>query len=111
MTSISRDSSRTDVDIATVLARRVSILGSTGTVGVATLDVIRAARAQFGADVFPVEALTAQQNITRLVEQALEFRPRAVVIGDSDFKIDLESALGGSGIEVMAGVDAIVEAA
>jgi len=111
VTSISRDPSRTDVDMAAVLARRISILGSTGTVGVATLDIIRAVRAQFGADAFPVEALTARRNITRLVEQALEFRPRAVVIGDSDLKNDLQSALAGSGIEVMAGVDATVEAA
>ncbi len=111
MTSISREPSRADADMATVLARRVSILGSTGTVGVATLDVIRAARTQFGAEAFPVEVLTARRNISKLVEQALEFRPRAVVIGDSEIKSDLESALGGSGIEIMAGADALVAAA
>jgi 1-deoxy-D-xylulose-5-phosphate reductoisomerase len=105
------DHLRTDVAKENVLARRVSILGSTGTVGAATLDVIRTARERLGEDVFPVEALTAQRNAAKLAEQALEFRPRAVVIADTSFKAELESALGGSGIEVMAGEGAIVEAA
>ncbi len=100
-----------DADLATVHARRISILGSTGTIGVATLDIIRAARAQNGADVFPIEALSAQRNIKRLVEQAQEFHPRAVVIGDPNFRDDLKEALAGSDIEIMAGADAIVEAA
>ncbi len=100
-----------DTDLATVHARRISILGSTGTIGVATLDIIRAVRAQFGADVFPIEALSAQRNIKRLVEQAQEFHPRAVAIGDPSFRDDLKDALAGSDIEVMAGADGIVEAA
>lgn len=111
MTPISWDPALTNVDSASVLARRVTILGSTGTVGAATLDVIRDARAHFGADAFPIEALTAQSNVAKLAEQALEFRPPAVVIADPNFKKDLETALGGSGINVMAGPDAIVEAA
>jgi len=111
VTSIGWDGLHVDVDRASVLARRVSILGSTGTVGVATLDVIRAAREKFGEDAFPVEALTAQRNVAKLAEQALEFRPRAVVIAESSLKTDLESALGGSGIEVAAGMEAVVEAA
>ena len=100
-----------DTDLATVHARRISILGSTGTIGVATLDIIRAVRAQFGADVFPIEALSAQRNIKRLVEQAQEFHPCAVAIGDPSFRDDLKDALAGSDIEVMAGADGIVEAA
>jgi len=111
VTLVNRESFQADTDLATVLARRISILGSTGTIGVATLDIVRAVRAQFGTDAFPLEALTAQRNLKRLVEQALEFRPRAVVIGDSDLRVDLEEALGGSGIDVTAGADAIVDAA
>lgn len=111
MTLVHRQESKADVDLATVLARRVSILGSTGTIGVATLEIVRTARAKFGSDAFPVEALTAQKNVKRLVEQALEFQPRVVAVGNSEYQGELETALSGSGIEIIAGADAIVEAA
>jgi 1-deoxy-D-xylulose-5-phosphate reductoisomerase len=110
LTLVYRQASQADVDLATVLARRVSILGSTGTIGVATLEIVRATRAKFGSDVFPIEALTAQRNVKRLVEQALEFHPRAVAVGDSQCRGDLETALAGSGVEVIAGAEAIIEA-
>ena len=55
---------------ALTLPRRVSVLGSTGSVGVSTLDLLEKA----GAEV-EVTALTAGRNVERLAEQALRWRP------------------------------------
>ena len=57
--------------------KRIAILGSTGSIGTQTLDVIR----QHPED-FEVEVLTAQNNCDLLIAQALEFKPNAVVIGN-----------------------------
>ena len=57
--------------------KRIAIFGSTGSIGVQALDVIRA-----HADLFSAEVLTAQQNDELLVRQALEFQPNVVVIGE-----------------------------
>ena len=100
-----------DLDMAPVLDRRVTVLGSTGSVGVATLDVVRFARTHYGPDSFPLEALTAQKNVNLLAAQAREFRPRTAVIGDASLRMSLTEALSGTGIEVLAGQDAILEAA
>ena len=97
--------------LAPVLARRVSVLGSTGSVGVATLDVIRATRERYGDDAFPLEALTAQSNVARLAEQARTLRPRVAIIGDAKLGAALKDALAGSGIETASGAGAILEAA
>jgi 1-deoxy-D-xylulose-5-phosphate reductoisomerase len=100
-----------DLNLAPVLGRRVTVLGSTGSVGAATLDVIRFARDHYGPDSFPLQALTAQRNVALLASQAREFAPRAAVIGDVSLKSALADALAGSGIEVLAGPEAILEAA
>jgi 1-deoxy-D-xylulose-5-phosphate reductoisomerase len=97
--------------LASVLARRLTVLGSTGSVGAATLDVVRFARSHYGADAFPLEAITARRNVTRLVEDARELRPEAVVIGDAALYREVKSGLAGSKIEVLAGEAAILEAA
>jgi len=94
-----------------VLARRITVLGSTGSVGVATLDVVRNARVRYGADVFPLEALTAQRNVQLLAKQAIELRPRVAVIGDGALKEELRAALAGHDIAVAAGGGAILDAA
>ena len=82
-----------DIDLAPVLHRRLTVLGSTGTIGVSTLDVVRFARQRYGADAFPLAALTAQSNVARLIEQAREFHPRTVVIGDASHGPALREAL------------------
>lgn len=87
------------------MTRRVTVLGSTGSVGVSTLDLMR----QSGGD-YAVEALTAGANVKALAEQALEWRPRLAVIADESLKAELDQRLAGSGIETAAG-DAAVEAA
>src|SRR5258708_9963497 len=100
-----------DIDLAPVLDRRVTVLGSTGSVGTATLDVVRFARTHYGSDSFPLEAITAQKNVNLLAAQAREFRPRTAVIGEASLRMALTDALFGTGIEVLAGKDAILEAA
>ena len=87
------------------MSRHVTVLGSTGSVGVSTLDLMR----RSGGD-YAIEALTAGSNVKTLAEQALEWRPRLAVIADEALKPELDQRLAGSGIETAAG-DAAVEAA
>ena len=98
-------------DLAPVLSRRLTVLGSTGSVGAATLDVVRFARSHYGPDSFPLEAMTAHRNADRLVRDARELKPKTVVIGDPALHGEVKSSLARSGIEVLAGADAILEAA
>jgi 1-deoxy-D-xylulose-5-phosphate reductoisomerase len=98
-------------DLAPVLARRITVLGSTGSIGISTLDVIRHARAKYGEGALPVVALTAQSNVKTLIEQARAVRPLLAVIGDETLYPELRSALAESGIETAAGRSAIIEAA
>ncbi|HZZ31668.1 MAG TPA: 1-deoxy-D-xylulose-5-phosphate reductoisomerase [Phenylobacterium sp.] len=88
------------------LPRKISVLGSTGSVGVSTLDVL----SQAGAEI-EVTALAAGRNVERLAEQALRWRPRIAVIGDEAALPQLRALLAGSGIETAAGAQATVDAA
>jgi len=98
-------------DLSQTLSRRLTVLGSTGSIGVSTLSVVAHARATYGADVMPLEALTAQSNVEALAKQAREHRPRLAVIGKPELYGRLKELLDGSGIEAAAGPDAVVEAA
>ena len=98
-------------DLAPVLARRVTVLGSTGSIGVSTLDVIEHARKCYGDDVLPVEALTAQSNVGALAAQARKIKPKIAVIGDERLYLELKDALSGTGIEIAAGRSAVIAAA
>jgi 1-deoxy-D-xylulose-5-phosphate reductoisomerase len=91
--------------------RSVTILGSTGSIGVNTLDVIAHARNVYGEAAFPLMALTAQANAKLLIEQARAFRPRRAVIGDPSLYPELKAGLAGTGIEAAAGRDAVIAAA
>lgn len=88
------------------MARTAVILGSTGSVGVSTLDLLDRA----GAEV-EILALTAGRNAAALAEQALRWRPKQAIIEDESRREELEDRLAGSGVEVAAGAEAIVEAA
>src|SRR6185437_11246339 len=94
-----------------VTHRSVTILGSTGSIGVNTLDVIAHARKIYGAEAFPLVALTAQNNVALLIEQAKKFRPRRAVVGDAALYDELKKNLSGTGIEAEAGRDAVIAAA
>ncbi|MEM9879274.1 MAG: 1-deoxy-D-xylulose-5-phosphate reductoisomerase [Pseudomonadota bacterium] len=86
--------------------KKVSILGSTGSVGSSTVDLIERDR-----DQFHIVALTAQSNADLLAEQARALQPDCVVIGDESRYADLKGALSGSGIEVAAGRQSVIDAA
>ncbi len=86
--------------------RRMTILGSTGSVGVNTVDLV-----DRQPDDFIVEALTANRNVAALAEQARRLRPKVAVVADPDCYGDLKDALEGSGVEAAAGPEAVVEAA
>ena len=86
--------------------RSVTILGSTGSVGCSTLDLLSRA-----PDSYAVEALTAHSNVALLAEQARQFRPKLAVIADDRHYLDLKKALEGSGVEAAAGRAALLEAA
>ncbi len=94
-----------------VVHRSVTVLGSTGSIGVNTLDVIAHARKIYGADAFPLTALTAQGNVKLLIEQARALKPRRAVIGDVSLYPELKSGLAGTGIETAAGREAVIAAA
>ena len=93
-----------------MIRRRVSVLGSTGSVGCSTLDLMAQAEAA-GTGAFQVEVLTGGGNIARLAQQAQRWRPKQVVIADPAGLNDLRDALWGLDIDVAAGNDAVVEAA
>ena len=86
--------------------RRITILGSTGSIGVNTLDLLDFA-GQRGEAEIEIEALTANANVALLAEQAKKFRPRFVAIGDASLKGDLQDALAGEDIEIGAGAEAV----
>ena len=86
--------------------RSVTILGSTGSVGCNTLDLI--ARQP---EAFAVEALTANGSAVRLAEQARRVGAKLAVVADETRYQDLKEALAGSGIEAAAGALALTEAA
>lgn len=86
--------------------RKIALFGSTGSIGTQALDVIKAF-----PDLFEVELLTAQSNEKLLIEQALMYRPNAVVIGDDAKYNAVKEALGSTEIKVFAGESAIEEAA
>ncbi len=91
--------------------KSVTVLGSTGSIGCSTLDLVRAARARGEGAQFPVEALTALKRVDELIAQAREFRPRLAVIGDEALYPALKAGLEGTGIETAAGLAAVADAA
>ena len=74
---------------------RVAIAGSSGSIGVQTLDVVRAER-----DAYEVVALGVSSSVDLLIEQAREFRPRVVAVGDPSRRSDVAAAL--PGVEVVS---------
>jgi 1-deoxy-D-xylulose-5-phosphate reductoisomerase len=86
--------------------RSVTVLGSTGSVGTQTIGLLAAM-----PDRFNVCALVAGRNVDLLAEQAVMLRAGRAVIADRDCYSPLREALAGTGIEVAAGPEAVVEAA
>jgi 1-deoxy-D-xylulose-5-phosphate reductoisomerase len=88
------------------LTRTVTVLGSTGSVGVSTLSLFEESRAEVD-----ILALTAGRNVARLAEQALRWRPKIAVIEDESRLAELRERLAGSGVETAAGAKAVEDVA
>lgn len=91
------------------MTKRVSIMGSTGSIGRSALDVIRHSNSQ--TPHFAVVALAAGRDVELLAEQAREFQPDIAVVADESKFGELSQLLSGTGIEVAAGDAAVSEAA
>ncbi|HNP47970.1 MAG TPA: 1-deoxy-D-xylulose-5-phosphate reductoisomerase [Bacteroidia bacterium] len=84
--------------------KHIAILGSTGSIGTQALDVVRKQ-----SEHFEVEVLTSNNNADLLIQQAIEFTPNAVVIGDVS-KLDyVRNALSSAHVKVFAGEEALAE--
>ncbi|MCX6280976.1 MAG: 1-deoxy-D-xylulose-5-phosphate reductoisomerase [Bacteroidetes bacterium] len=88
----------------TLPKKRIALLGSTGSIGRQTLDVIRS-----NPDRFEVDILTALNNCDVLIGQAIEFSPNVVVIGNTSCYGKVASALKSLPIKVFAGEDSITQ--
>ncbi|MDH6341226.1 1-deoxy-D-xylulose-5-phosphate reductoisomerase [Parabacteroides sp. PFB2-12] len=86
------------------MKRQIAILGSTGSIGTQALEVIRD-----HADLFEVYALTANNNVDLLINQARTFMPEVVVIANETKYPELKEALEDLPIKVWAGAEAIVQ--
>jgi len=95
-----------EIETRDVRPRRISVLGATGSIGESTLDLI-------GRDpsAYQVVALTGGHNAARLAELAILHRAELAVIADPDGYAALRASLAGTGIEVGAGEEALLEAA
>lgn len=88
------------------MTKRVTLLGSTGSIGDSTLSLISHA----GREDFQIVCLTANTNAKKLAEQALTYRPEFVVLANPKNADVLRDALQGSGIKVGIGPEALIEA-
>lgn len=86
--------------------KRVSILGATGSIGRSTIDLI-----QRNPAAYDVIALTANSSVDALAEAATSTGATFAAIADPECYADLRAALSGTGIEVAAGPEALIEAA
>ncbi len=86
--------------------KRIAIFGSTGSIGTQALEVVAA-----NTDKFSAEVLTAQSNDELLVQQALQFNPNVVVIGDEKKYAKVKEALASTDIKVFTGIKALEEVA
>jgi 1-deoxy-D-xylulose-5-phosphate reductoisomerase len=82
--------------------KHIAILGSTGSIGTQALDVIES-----HPEAFEAEVLTAQNNAALLIEQAIRFKPNAVVIGNDKLYSEVKDALASQPIKVYAGENAL----
>ncbi|MDE6383355.1 MAG: 1-deoxy-D-xylulose-5-phosphate reductoisomerase [Paramuribaculum sp.] len=85
--------------------RRIAVLGSTGSIGTQTLDIISS-----HPDRFAAEVLVAGRNVDMLIEQSRRFRPSLAVIADESKYAALRDALAPLGISTAAGATAVAEA-
>jgi len=98
--------SRSKLEASARPERSITLLGATGSIGASTIDLIKREPGRYR-----VEAVTANRNAAALAALARELRARFAAVGDPAAYGELKDALGGSGIAVGAGADALIEAA
>lgn len=86
--------------------KKIAILGSTGSIGTQTLDVVRE-----HSDELQVVALAAGTNKERLKEQIKEFHPKLVSLSDEKKAQELKEELAGEQVEVVCGMEGLIEVA
>lgn len=86
--------------------KKLTILGATGTIGRNTAQLIAEA-----PENYDIQAITANHNVTELIQLAKQLEPKRAVIRDESLYQELKDDLSGTGIEVAAGNDAIIETA
>ena len=84
--------------------KKIAILGSTGSIGTQTLEVI-----EQHPDLFELYAITGNNNIELLIEQARKFHPEVVCIANESYYHTLKEALKNLPLKVYAGADAIAQ--
>ena len=90
--------------MAQPIKKNIAILGSTGSIGKQALDIVKA-----NPDKLQVEVLSAENNADLLIQQAIEFSPNAVVIGNEEKYQYVKDALLKHDIKVFAGADALCQ--
>ena len=86
------------------MKKQIAILGATGSIGTQALQVV-----EEHPDLYEVYALTANNKVDLLAEQARKFRPEAVVIANEDKYSQLKEALSDMPVKVYAGTDALCQ--
>ena len=89
---------------------KLTVLGSTGSIGTSTLEVVDHVN-QSGAGEIELTALVAGSNLDLFIKQCMTFRPKHAVIANEALLPELKSALAGSGIDCHGGDDAVITAA
>lgn len=83
----------------------ISILGSTGSIGTQTLDIVRK------NDDMKIISLTADRNVSLMEKQIREFKPLVVCMADKSAAEDLRVRVSDTGVQVLGGADGLIEAA
>ena len=86
--------------------KRLVILGSTGSIGTQTLDIVRGNKEDLS-----VTALAAGRNVSLMEEQIREFAPRLAVLFDEKAAEELKTRISDTGCRVVSGMDGLIEAA
>jgi len=86
------------------MKKRISILGSTGSIGVSALDVVSHLN-----DEFEICYLSANSNVSTLIEQVIKFKPKAVAVVDKVGAQSIKSQLDSMGVELLEGRDGLLE--
>lgn len=85
--------------------KMISILGSTGSIGTQTLEVVRASSRKLG-----VHSLAAYSNVSMLEKQVREFKPKIAVLMDPESALELKNRIKDLPVKVLTGMDGLIEA-